>query len=165
MHNRKDYMRGIYLPLQIQALMLRSRRVITQFVVYHLSSFHHGSLCFCVWFHISSNFFFPTKRLLPVNTRLFCSSSVLVIPNKLSGAHSHIWQIVTWHKYLPLLHCLPGNRHSLNEKGAATKLQLHLDVQQALLFPQCLWDSTAPLAPSCWAVFLKHLFFGSILTQ
>lgn len=101
MHNRKDYMRGIYLPRQIQALMLRSRRVITQFVVYRLSSFHHGSLCFCVWFPISSNFF-PTKRVLPVNTRLFCSSSVVVIPNKLSGAHSHIWQIVTWHKYLLL---------------------------------------------------------------
>lgn len=62
MHNRKDYMRGIYLPRQIQALMLRSRGVITQFVVYRLSSFHHGSLCFCVWFPISSNFFFQLKE-------------------------------------------------------------------------------------------------------
>lgn len=101
--------------------------------------------------------------------------------------------IVTWHRDLPLQHCLAGNKHSHNEKGAAIQLHLHLAVQHTLLFLRYHWVSTAALATlcahqyHCWswemkphcilltcfhfvwalfgAVFLKHLVSGSIITE
>lgn len=114
---------------------------------------------------------------------------------KLREAHSCFPydSIVTWHRDLPLQHCLAGNKHSHNEKGAAIQLHLHLAVQHTLLFLRYHWVSTAALATlcahqyHCWswemkphcilltcfhfvwalfgAVFLKHLVSGSIVTH